>query len=404
MSINLHSLYPYFSFDYNTIFSKARLGTLNTPHGTVHTPNFIFCATKASIKAIPSYTMQELGAEIILANTYHLMLQPGSELIAQQNGIHSFMGWQKPMLSDSGGYQVFSMGYGSVSSEIKKSANRSFPKSILSINEDGVYFKSYIDGATIFLSPEQSIKTQREIGCDIILQFDECTPYHVDKEYTQQSMELSLRWGKRSLVNFMQHSTETQALYGIIQGGIYQDLRKKSAESTMEQNFFGTAIGGSLGKNNQEMQDIVALTTQYLHPSRPVHLLGIGDLKSIFWGVRHGIDTFDCVHPTRIARHAIALIPINNEGKTQLNLRNSKHKQESEAIDSHCPHPCCTQYSRAYIHHLFKAKELLAMQLLSMHNIGFMVRVLQSIRDALANNTPEQAYNDTEKYWIGNSQ
>ncbi len=404
MSINLHSLYPHFSFDYNTIFSKARLGTLNTPHGTVHTPNFIFCATKASIKAIPSYTMQELAAEIILANTYHLMLQPGSELIAQQNGIHSFMGWQKPMLSDSGGYQVFSMGYGSVSSEIKKSANRSFPKSILSINEDGVYFKSYIDGATIFLSPEQSIKTQREIGCDIILQFDECTPYHVDKEYTKQSMELSLRWGKRSLVNFMKHSTETQALYGIIQGGIYQDLRKKSAEATMEQNFFGTAIGGSLGKNNQEMQDIVSLTTQYLDPSRPVHLLGIGDLKSIFWGVRHGIDTFDCVHPTRIARHAIALIPINNEGKTQLNLRNSKHKQESEAIDSQCPHPCCTQYSRAYIHHLFKAKELLAMQLLSMHNVGFMVRVLQSIRNALASNTPEQAYNDTEKYWIGNAQ
>ena len=401
MKITKNSLYPNFFFEYKPIFSKAKLGKIHTPHGVVRTPNFIFCATKASIKAIPSYTMQEIGAEIILANTYHLMLQPGSALILQQNGIHNFMGWQKPMLSDSGGYQVFSMGYGSVSSEIKKSVNRSFPKSILSINEEGVRFKSYIDGSIVFLSPEESIKTQREIGADIILQFDECTPYHVDKTYTEKSMELSLRWGKRSLAEFIRHNNNKQSLYGIIQGGVYQNLRKKSAEETMQQNFFGTAIGGSLGKDHQEMQEIVALTTQYLDVSRPIHLLGIGDLRNIFWGIRHGIDTFDCVHPTRIARHAIALVAINNEGKTQLNLRNNKHKQESEAIDTQCPHPCCTQYSRAYIHHLFKAKELLGIQLLSIHNVGFMTRVLQSIRKALSSSTPEKTYTDTEKYWIG---
>lgn len=396
-----NNLYPGFNFEYKTVLEKARSGILTTPHGRVHTPQFIFCATKASVKALPAFIVEELGAEILLANTYHLMLQPGSELIAAQGGIHRFMGWKGPMLSDSGGYQVFSMGYGSVSSEIKKSANRTLPKSILSINEEGVMFKSYIDGRKIFLSPETSLQTQQELGCDIILQFDECTPYHVEREYTKSSMELSLRWGRRSYEYFQKHGNNTQALYGIVQGGVYKELRRQSAEETEAGNFFGTAIGGSLGRENSEMCDIVALTTEFLGTSRPVHLLGIGDMRSIFWGVLRGIDTFDCVHPTRIARHAVALVPAAQSAKNQLNLRNSIHSRSDFPLDPDCPYYCCKTYSRAYLSHLFKAREVLGMQLLTMHNIGIMLRVMASIRAALAARDPEEEFNKQKRYWIG---
>lgn len=379
----------------------ARLGSLHTPHGTVQTPNFIFCATKASVKALPAHVAHELGVEILLSNTYHLALQPGSKRVQEQGGLHSFMGWKGPLLSDSGGYQVFSMGHGSVSAEIKKSSTRSFPNSIEKISEEGVAFKSYVDGSRVFLSPESSIQTQRELGTDIILQFDECTPYHVDKGYTKLAMERSLRWGKRSMDAFLQENTYQQALYGILQGGVYPDLRKISAEETNKLDFFGNAIGGSLGQNKEEMHRIVEQSTSLLERSRPVHLLGIGDLKSIFWGVRCGVDTFDCVHPTRIARHAIALLPAAQEASGKLNLRNSVCKDLDRPVDENCPHPCCKHYSQAYLHHLFKARELLGMQLLSMHNIGFMLRVMKSIRNALASEDAQKNLHVQEQYWAG---
>lgn len=391
--------YPNFSFtltstDCNT---KARCGLLETPHGSIETPNFIFCGTKAALKGVTTAQAKEAGVDIILSNTYHLLIQPGPDMVAAHGGLHKMMGWHGPMLTDSGGFQIFSLGHGGVAQEIKGRNRNQTPRTLKKIDEDGAVFRSYVDGAIHRLSPELSIDIQRKLGADLILVLDECTPFHTDRGYTARSMERSHRWELRSLKEFQRLHDGRQALYGIVQGGIYQDLRKESASFVAEQPFFGQAIGGSLGGCKEQMHEVVAYATQYLHPERPIHLLGIGGLDDIWNGVALGIDTFDCVHPTRLARHGGALVkPALNDGKSHINLKSSTYKNDFAALDPECG-KYSSNFSRAYIQYLFKANELLAGTLLTIHNMSFMMRLAQEIRDSIRNNRFEQI----RKEWLG---
>jgi queuine tRNA-ribosyltransferase len=398
--------YPNFSFEitFKSQDSKARLGRLSTPHGVVETPAFIFCATKAAIKGATSQDMWRENTQIILSNTYHLMLQPGPEIVAKMGGLHQFTGWKGPMLTDSGGFQIFSLGHGSVAEEVKGRRQSSRPKSLLKINEEGATFKSYIDGKKHVLTPEKSIQVQRGLGADLIVVLDECTPFHVDKSYTERSMHLSHRWAERSLREFQKGPPGVQALYGITQGGVYPDLRKTSADFVNSLPFFGHAVGGSLGANKDQMAEVVEMAMEPLDPSRPVHLLGIGGISDIFYGVTQGIDTFDCVHPTRLARHGGALVPTSvweglredPKGREHINLRNARFREDPNPIDETCECQTCQTMSRSYLHHLLKAGELLVMHALTVHNVHFMNRLLKAVREAIASNTLEEE----KKKWI----
>jgi len=384
-SIYTNKSYPNFSFEIKHKSANARTGTLSTPHGIVETPAFIFCATKAAIKGLDAEQMRALDTQIILSNTYHLMLRPGSELVEKMGGLQKFTGWNGPMLTDSGGYQIFSLGHGSVAEEIKGKRLKADRKTLLGITEEGARFKSYTDGKIHFLTPELSIKIQQELGADLIVTLDECTPFNVDKKYTEDSLNMTHRWEKRCLDEFLNTNKGTQALYAVVQGGVYEDLRKIAADFINENNFWGHAIGGSLGASKQQMYDIVGYTAGILDPRRPIHLLGIGGVEDIFFGVEHGIDTFDCVHPTRLGRHGGALVKpnIKSNKQGQLNLNNSCHRYDDSAIDPNCLCPTCKNYSRSYIHHLLKADELLAYPLLTAHNVYFINRLMKEIREAI---------------------
>lgn len=384
--------YPGFDFTitHKSKKSKARLGTYTTPHGSIQTPNFIFCGTKAAIKGLTPAQMKEAKTDIILSNTYHLMIQPGADIVAKMGGLHKFMGWDGPMLTDSGGFQIFSMGYGSVADEIKGRRKDGREQTLSAVTEEGAYFRSYMDGKPLFLTPEESIDIQRKLGADMIVQLDECTAFHVDKAYTERSMYLSHRWGDRSLAEFNRHGRLSanglpQAMYGIIQGGIYEDLRKVSCDIVNSRDFFATAVGGSLGADKSQMYDVVAMTMAMVHPDRPVHLLGIGGFEDIFNGVENGIDTFDCVSPTRIARHGWALMPGAKNGR--INLRNATFRDDETPLDETLDCYASKTFSKAYIYHLFKANEMLGMQLLSMHNVAVMNRLMRDIRSAIETDT-----------------
>jgi queuine tRNA-ribosyltransferase len=378
--------YPHHAFEvtYKDPNSHARLGKLTTPHGTIETPNYIFCGTKASIKNLSPYQMREAKTDIILANTYHLMIQPGADLIAKMGGLHKFTGWNGPMLTDSGGFQVFSMGNGSCADEIK-GRNRQQRENLLKINEDGAFFRSYLDGQKLCLNPEISMDIQRKLGADLIVQMDECTAYQVTKDYTAKSMEMSMRWGDRSLHAFNATHDGKQALYGVVQGGVYEDLRKESADYVRSRPFFGTAIGGCLGGSDEEMYGILEFTRPHNHPGRPIHFLGIGRIKDVFQSVRYGIDTFDCVMPTRIARHGAALM--KGVPGEKINLFNAKYREDSSPLDETLDLPSSRDFSKAYIHHLLKAGELLAYQILSQHNVAVINRLMREVRAAIKNGT-----------------
>lgn len=374
--------------------SYARTGRLTTPHGTIDTPNFIFCGTKATVKGLSPMQLRAEQVDIILSNTYHLMLSPGADLVAEMGGLHKFMNWDGPMFTDSGGFQIFSLGHGSVADEIKGKANRIREKSILKITEEGAEFRSYLDGRKWFLTPESSIDIQRKLGADLIVQLDECTPYHVDKEYTARSMEMSCRWGDRSLAEWKRKDDGKQKMYGIVQGGVYPDLRKESCEWTKNADFFATAIGGSLGSTKEQMYEVVAMCAPMIHPTRPVHLLGIGSFIDVFSNVLSGIDTFDCVSPTRIARHGWAMV--KGAPKERLNIRNARYVNDPDPVDSTCDCMACKNHSRSYIHHLFRVGELLGMQLLSIHNVATMTRLMRDVRKGIATGTLDQI----KKEWI----
>ncbi len=376
--------YPGFDFEVLAAdpTSRARLGRLTTPHGPLMTPAFIFCATRGAIKAAGPAELRAVNADIILANTFHMMLQPGADIVEKMGGLHRFMGWSGPMLTDSGGFQIFSLGHGSVSEEIKsKGAKGNRAPLLIELAEEGATFRSPKDGKRHTLTPESSIRIQQKLGADLIVVLDECTPFHVDRDYTQKSLGMTNRWAERCLAEFERGHDGRQALYGVIQGGVYEDLRHESAEFISSKPFFGHAVGGCLGDHEEQMYDIVEYSMGPLDRARPVHLLGIGGIKDIWAGVELGIDTFDCVTPTRIARHGWALA---RDGRNhRRNMRNARYREDPEPLEPGCACPACSTYSRAYIHHLFKAGEIFGLQLLTQHNIAFMTGLMATIRGAL---------------------
>ena len=388
--------YQNFSFDITHRDKKtaARIGLLKTPHGTIETPNYIFCGTKATVKGLSPAQLHEAKTDIILSNTYHLMLQPGADLVEKMGGLHKFMQWNGPLLTDSGGFQVFSMGHGSITDEIKGRNKGHDNKSLLEITEEGAVFRSYVDGQKINLTPEASMEIQRKLGADLLMQFDECTSYGDSREYTARSMEMSMRWGDRCLTQFDRTDNGAQGLYGIVQGGVHEDLRRVSAEYTKDRPFFGTALGGCLGGTDDEMGGIVGWSMPYIHPNRPVHFLGIGRIRDVFTFVRMGIDTFDCVIPTRLARHGVAFIR-GLSGET-INLKNAQYREDHTPLDETGDIPASNGFSKAYIHHLLKSKELLAVQILAQHNVATINRLMREIRQSIKDGKLDKL----EKQWL----
>ncbi|MFQ8601837.1 MAG: tRNA guanosine(34) transglycosylase Tgt, partial [Anaerovoracaceae bacterium] len=316
--------------------TKARRGRVRTPHGIIETPVFMPVGTAATVKAMKPEEVKEMGAEIILSNTYHLYLRPGHEVVKAAGGLHRFMNWDKPILTDSGGFQVFSLG------------------AMRKISEEGVEFRSHIDGSKHMLSPEKSMEIQNALGSDIMMAFDECTPYPADRDYVKNSLERTTRWLKRC--RDYHKNTENQSLFGIMQGGMYKDLRKQSAEEITELDLPGYAIGGlSVGEPKDIMYDVMDECVDYLPKDKPRYLMGVGSPDCLFEGVERGIDMFDCVLPTRIARHGLAMT-----SKGRVNIKNAKYERDFTPLDSQCDCYTCRNYSKAYLRHLFKCDEILS--------------------------------------------
>jgi queuine tRNA-ribosyltransferase len=357
--------------------SKARVGRIHTPHGIIDTPNFVAVGTNGSLKAVDNDMVNAIGLQLMFCNTYHLMLQPGSDVVKKAGGLHKFIGRNMPIITDSGGFQVFSLAYGSVADELKSSGTKKHDGSVLKINEEGVLFRSYRDGKKILLTPETSIQAQKDLGADIIIPFDELPPYHIDPSYLKKSLERTHRWEKRSLQEHLKNPMN-QAMYAVVHGGIDPELRAKSAKYLASLDFDGFAIGGSLGKTKPQMIEMLKNLMPNLPYDRPNHLLGIGDIESIDQAVLLGIDTFDSAYPTKAARHGTIL---TKNGKIKLStLTNSLN---FGPIEKGCKCPACEKFSMAYIHHLFKAKEMISYTLASIHNLYFMVERMREIREMI---------------------
>jgi queuine tRNA-ribosyltransferase len=371
--------------------SQARTGTLHLAHGDVATPAFVPLATKGAVRTLEPRDVEALGYEMVLGNTFHLFLAPGPELIDSYGGLHAFMRWERPIITDSGGFQVFSMGHGSVAEEVK-GRNRGVPggaertSAILAIEEAGVRFRSYLDGSERFLGPEESMAVQAALHSDIALVFDECTPFHVSRDYTARSTERTHRWLERCLRWHADQGPSDQAVYGIVQGGVEADLRRESAQVIAASASDGIAIGGSLGQDKAQMYEVVGWTTAELDAhaaQRPRHLLGIGDVDDLVAGVRMGIDTFDCALPTRIARHGVALIP-DAGARWRLDLFKGRWRGSQEPIQDGCTCPACGPgFTRGYLHYLLRAGELTALRLITLHNLTFIGELMASLRAAI---------------------
>jgi queuine tRNA-ribosyltransferase len=359
----------------------ARAGLIHTPHGDVRTPAFVPLASSATVKSLHASEVAELGYDMVLGNTFHLFIQPGPDLIAELGGLHEFMGWDGAIITDSGGYQVFSMGHGSVAEEIKRRRGRR-TSMIVSIEEEGVRFRSYLDGAERFMGPETSMEVQAALGSDIALAFDECTPFHVERDYTARSMERTHRWLDRCVSWHREHAPPGQLLYGIVQGGVYEDLRAQSTSYIAESGVDGIAIGGSLGQSKEQMREVVGWSLRDLPEEPPRHLLGIGDVDDLVHAVGAGVDTFDCATPTRLARHGTALVH-DPGNRWRLDLGKAAHRTSTEPIDEGCPCPACQEHTRAYLHYLIRAGELTAKRLITLHNLTFMERLMSELRDAV---------------------
>jgi queuine tRNA-ribosyltransferase len=376
------------SFDIHTrdAGSRARTGTLRLAHGEVRTPAFVPLATKAVVKTLEVREAAELGFDMVLGNTFHLFLTPGHELIAKLGGLHRFMRWERPVITDSGGFQVFSMGHGTVADEIKGRAPQSSGEragSIIRIEEEGVRFRSYLDGSERFMGPETSMAVQAALGSDIALVFDECTPFHGGRDYTARSTERTHRWLDRCLAWHAEHGPDGQVVYGIVQGGVEEDLRRASAQEVAARGTFGVAVGGTLGEDKDQMFEVVGWAMDELPAERPVHLLGIGEVDDLVRGVELGIDTFDCAMPTRIGRHGMALVP-DPERRWRVDLAKARFKESDEPLLDGCPCPACAEgYTRAYLHYLLKAREHTAMRLLTIHNLAYLQRLMAELRAAI---------------------
>ncbi len=357
--------------------SRARVGKIHTPHGIIDTPGFVGVGTNATLKALDSKTVHEIGLQLMFCNTYHLMLQPGTSIIKQAGGLHSFMNRSMPLITDSGGFQVFSLMYGTVKDELKSKGTKKGNSSVLRVDEDGVLFRSYRDGSPILLTPEISVQAQKDLGADIIIPLDELPPYHIDQSKLIESLHRTHRWEKRSLDEHRKN-INNQAMYAVVHGGIDPDLRQLSCQTLSQLPFDGFAIGGSLGKTKEQMIAMLQSMMPLLPEDKPNHLLGIGDLYSIEQCVKLGIDTFDSSHPTRSARHGTLF---TKQGL--LKIGNSAHKTAFEPIDKNCTCTTCTHYTRAYLHHLFKAKEITGYTLATIHNLHFMVEHMQEYRERI---------------------
>jgi queuine tRNA-ribosyltransferase len=364
---------------------SARAGVLRTAHGDVQTPAFIPLASTGTVKSLQADEVAELGYEMVLGNTFHLFIQPGHEHIERMGGLHEFMGWDGAIITDSGGFQVFSMGHGSIAEEVKRRAPARREAShggVIAIEEEGVRFRSYLDGGERFMGPETSMEIQARLGSDVALAFDECTPFHVSRDYTARSTERTHRWLDRCITWHERNAPDWQLFFGIVQGGTYEDLRRESAERVTSAAIDGVAIGGSLGRDKDEMRAVVDLTTPLLPDALPRHLLGIGDVDDLVHGVGAGIDVFDCATPTRLARHGTALVGDPGE-RWRLDLVKTVHAESREPIAPGCPCVACTRHTRGYIHYLVRAKELTAVRLLTLHNLTFMAHLMRRLREAI---------------------
>jgi queuine tRNA-ribosyltransferase len=373
-------------FEINARDGTARAGVLRTEHGDVHTPAFVPLASTGTVKSLQASEVAELGFEMVLGNTFHLFIQPGHEHVAQMGGLHEFMGWAGAIITDSGGFQVFSMGHGSVAEEVKRrSPERRDPShgGVISIEEEGVRFRSYLDGSEKFMGPETSMEIQAALGSDVALAFDECTPFHVTRDYTARSTERTHRWLDRCIAWQREHAPDWQLFFGIVQGGVYEDLRRESAEYVTSADIDGVAIGGSLGQGKDEMRAVVELTTGLLPDPLPRHLLGVGDVDDLVHGVGAGIDLFDCATPTRLARHGTALVP-DPDARWRVDLSKPAHAESKEPIAADCPCPACRSHTRGYLHYLVRARELTGMRLLTLHNLTFMQLLMQKLRRSVA--------------------
>jgi len=385
-----------FKFDVIASNKKARVGKLTTPHGVAETPLFLPVATQASVKALDARDLREVGeVGMILANTYHLYLRPGAETIAKLGGLHKFMNWNGPILTDSGGFQVFSLGFG-IEHEVGKITplfagevvsnlgdlgnlrDLTVRTKLCKIEEEGPTFQSHLDGSVHFFPPERSVEVQVKLGADFVVALDECTsPLH-DYAYTKVSMERSHRWEYRSLKELKKLKSLKQRMFGVVQGGPFEDLRIASAKFVSDNDFFGIGIGGAL-VSKPKMHEILDWIYPHLDPGKPRHLLGIGAVDDIFEAVERGVDIFDCVAPTRLARMGKVF---TNRTDT-IDITNRMYKDDKKAIDTKCECYACQNYTRAYINHLFRARELLAYRLATVHNVHFMMKLMKNIREVI---------------------
>ncbi|MDP3953823.1 MAG: tRNA guanosine(34) transglycosylase Tgt [bacterium] len=382
--------------------SRARLGLLNTDHGVVETPALVTVATQASIKTLTSEEAESVGSQLLIANTFHLHLRPGENIVKNAGGIHKFMNWNRPLMTDSGGFQVFSLGFGSdlnIGKSVKKNSNLiampahagrvgqskevikegSNPKNV-KITDDGVYFSSPIDGRKLFIGPKESVRIQESLGADIIFSFDECPPPLASKAYIAQSLNKTNRWAEICIKT----KKSKQALFGIVQGSRFKDLREQSAKYTNSLGFDGFGIGGDFGKDKKETSDIILWSTKYLDPKKPRHMLGIGHPEDIENVIKNGIDTFDCTVPTHYARRGIAFL--DDKGK-RLDLRKSKFLKDQKPLDPKCSCNVCRSYRRSYLCHLIKANEITGMHLLTLHNLYFFNSYIAGIREKIKRGT-----------------
>jgi queuine tRNA-ribosyltransferase len=339
--------------------SGARLGRIHTPHGVIETPIFMPVGTKATVKAMTPEEVASLGAQIILSNTYHLYMRPGHELIKEAGGLHTFMNWNKPILTDSGGFQVFSL------------------NNLRKITEEGVTFSSHIDGSKHFISPEKAVEIQTDLGSDIMMAFDECPPYPADYAYVKQSLERTTRWAQRC--KEAHWNTDQQALFGIVQGGMYKELREQSAKELIALDFPGYAIGGlSVGESKELMYEVLDYTAPLLPENKPRYLMGVGSPDALLEGVLRGIDMFDCVLPTRTARMGTAMTSVG-----PVSIKQAKYQKDFSKLDENCSCYTCSHYTKAYLRHLYKENEILSARLFTIHNLFFLIELMENVRQAI---------------------
>ncbi len=396
-----------FRFKIKEEHGKARLGAIITKHGSFKTPAFIPVATSATVRGLDNRDIKEI-TDVVLANTYHLHLRPGDDIIKKQGGLHKFMGWDKPIVTDSGGFQAFSLGL-AVEHRVGKMADNYLDfsnkkhqirleqeKKFAKVDDNGVVFKDPIDGSRHKLTAESSMKIQSNLGADIIFAFDECTSPLSDKEYTTKALKRTHRWALKCLECY----DKRQALFGIVQGGMYKDLRVKAAEFIGKLDFDGFGIGGSLGKSKTDMHQILEWSLPILPEQKPRHLLGIGGVEDLFNSVERGIDMFDCVAPTRWARRGHVYISPESGGKPKnkfrFNIENKRYENDSRPIDKNCSCYACQNHSRAYLRHLFKASELTYFRLASVHNLSFILNLMKDIRQSIE----EKRFQKLKKKWL----